>query len=431
MRILSVTLKNFKAHGDRHYTFELGTNVICGENGAGKTSILEAIAWTIFNYRGDYRKEDLIRNGAASAQATVSFVSSHDERTYDVQRCTSKGYALYDPQLNQRLPYTRIDDEVMPWLRQHLGVAPGTNLARLFSNTIGVPQGTFAADFLQTGEKRKQVFDTILKVEEFKQVYTGLNSLRKYSEGQVETLKREVAHYEETLVEQAPLQQTRDQLVQAIHQDETRLHQLEQTLAALQAEKDRLSQQAQHVQSLEGDLKQTQMQQVAKQQEIVAQKQALDQAQQAVQRCEANREGHDVYLRIEASLTTLEQQVKQRRTLMQRRDTQQQERSQLDISLAKLMSKLEEMTQTATAVETLTPLVQQQDQLEQRQKEMQQALQTQKQRQVEREGLERQVEDRRTEWFHLSQDIKRIQAFEATVAEIPTLEQQRDRLQSQ
>ncbi|MGB3495981.1 MAG: hypothetical protein WBA57_24850, partial [Elainellaceae cyanobacterium] len=42
-----------------------------------------------------------------------------------------------------------------------------------------------------------------------------------------------------------------------------------------------------------------------------------------------------------------------------------------------------------------------------------------------------QVEDRRTEWFHLSQDIKRIQAFEATVAEIPTLEQQRDRLQSQ
>ncbi|NJN85049.1 MAG: AAA family ATPase [Leptolyngbyaceae cyanobacterium SL_7_1] len=41
MEILSVTLKNFKSHGDRHFVFQPGTNAICGENGAGKTSILE------------------------------------------------------------------------------------------------------------------------------------------------------------------------------------------------------------------------------------------------------------------------------------------------------------------------------------------------------------------------------------------------------
>ncbi|MEL7316991.1 MAG: AAA family ATPase, partial [Cyanobacteria bacterium J06559_3] len=52
MQILSVTLKNFKTHRDKHFTFSPGTNAICGENGAGKTSILEAIAWTLFNYQG-------------------------------------------------------------------------------------------------------------------------------------------------------------------------------------------------------------------------------------------------------------------------------------------------------------------------------------------------------------------------------------------
>jgi len=431
MRILSVTLKNFKAHGDRHYAFESGTNVICGENGAGKTSILEAIAWTIFNYRGDYRKEDLIRNGAASAQATISFVSSHDNRTYDVQRCTSKGYALYDPQINQRLPYTRIEDEVTPWLRQHLGVAPGTDLARLFANTIGVPQGTFTADFLQTGEKRKQVFDAILKVEEFKQVYSGLNSLRKYSEGLVETLKREIGQYAESLTEQAPLQQVRDQLAHTIQQDEATLQQLEQTLASLETEKNRLTQQAERVQKLEAELRQSQMQQAAKQQEITSQQQALDQAQQAVQLCDANRQGHDTYLQVEVTLTMLEQHVKQRRVLIQQRQVQQQERSQLDVTLATLASKLEDITRTTTTIEQLTPLVQQQEQQEQRQQEIQQALQRVKQLQVELEGLERQVDDRRTEWRHLSQDIKRIQELEATVGEIPTLEQQRDRLQAQ
>lgn len=166
MEILSVTLNNFKSHSDRHFTFQPGTNAICGENGAGKTSILEAIAWVLFDYSGDYNKDDLIRNGAASAQVRVAFVSTRDGRTYEVHRCTTKSYTLYDPQLNERLPYSRIKEEVLPWLRQHLGVSPGTDLSQLFSSTIGVPQGTFTADFLLTREKRKPIFDKILKVEE-------------------------------------------------------------------------------------------------------------------------------------------------------------------------------------------------------------------------------------------------------------------------
>ncbi|MEO1296935.1 MAG: SMC family ATPase, partial [Cyanobacteria bacterium J06636_16] len=92
MQILSVTLKNFKTHRDKHFTFSPGTNAICGENGAGKTSILEAIAWTLFNYQGEYSKDDLIRNGSGSAEVTVDFVSNQDGRTYTVQRHTNKGY---------------------------------------------------------------------------------------------------------------------------------------------------------------------------------------------------------------------------------------------------------------------------------------------------------------------------------------------------
>lgn len=132
--------RTFKTHRDRYFEFQPGTNAICGENGAGKTSILEAIAWVLFNYQGDYAKEDLIRNGSSSAQVTVAFTSNYDSRTYEVQRCTQRGYVLFDPQLNERLPYSRLKDEVLPWLRQHLGVSPTTNLAQLFSRTVGVPR---------------------------------------------------------------------------------------------------------------------------------------------------------------------------------------------------------------------------------------------------------------------------------------------------
>ena len=119
MQILSVALTNFKTHKEKEFHFQPGTNAICGENGAGKTSILEAIAWVLFNYQGNYKKEDLIRNGASSAQVRVAFISSRDSRTYEVQRSTTaQGYTIYDPQLAEKLPYTRTKDEALPWLRQ-------------------------------------------------------------------------------------------------------------------------------------------------------------------------------------------------------------------------------------------------------------------------------------------------------------------------
>ncbi|MEM9505308.1 MAG: SMC family ATPase, partial [Cyanobacteria bacterium P01_E01_bin.43] len=251
MQILSVTLKNFKTHRDRQFTFAPGTNAICGENGAGKTSILEAIAWVLFNYLGDYVKDDLIRNGSGSAEVTVEFISNQDDRTYTVQRHTSKGYTLFDPQLNQRLPYTRIKDEVLPWLREHLGVAPGTDLGELFARTVGVPQGTFTADFLQTAENRKTVFDKVLKVEEYKTVYKELNSLRRYAEAKAEAVTSEIARFEERLATWDELQTRQQAIATEITHNEGQLAAFDQQLQTLTQERDALQAQATQIQQLQ------------------------------------------------------------------------------------------------------------------------------------------------------------------------------------
>ena len=431
MQILSITLKNFKSHRDRHFIFQLGTNAICGENGAGKTSILEAIAWTLFNYQGEYRKEDLIHNGEGSAQVTVSFVSSQDGRTYDVQRCTSKGYIIYDPQLDHRLPYTRIAEDVLPWLRQQMGVAPGTDLARLFANTIGVPQGTFTADFLLSAEKRKQVFDSILKVEEFKQVYTQLGSLKKYSEGLVDGLKREIEQYDEILAERESIQQERDRVLHQIDENEAILKTLDTKLATLQAEKDRLSAHAQQVQTLERELKQLQLEFDAKQRELGGQQTAVIQAQEAVQQCENHKSGYGAYLKAEEALKEFEKQGKKHRALLKQRDSQHKEQSAIQVTLAKLSSRLDALTRARQEIERLTPLVQQQTTLERQHAEAQEVLKHLKHCDVERRNLEQQINLYRGEWKNLAQDINRIQALAPDVARIADLEQQRDRLQSQ
>lgn len=431
MEILSVTLKNFKSHSDRHFQFQPGTNAICGENGAGKTSILEAIAWTLFNYRGAYKNEDLIRNGANSAQATVAFVSSRDTRTYEVQRCTTKGYTLYDPQLGQRLDYKHIEDEVMPWLRQHLGVAAGTDLGRLFANTIGVPQGTFTADFLQTAEKRKPIFDAILKVEEYRQTNQQMLSLEKYGKAEVERLEGAIAQYEDSLKDWETLQQRRQQLNQEIADAEATLQQLQVDLAKLQVEKDALTAQARQVQQLEAQLQKLDAQLESKQQANGLLQQSVERSQQAVHTCVSNRQGYQAFLQAEAALRELDQQGRNRQKLVKQRDAQQKMLLDQQTELTRLTVQLENLKQAELEAEQLQPLIQQQQDLEQQQTATIELLQQLQTSGAEAKNLTQQLTKIQANLERLTQEIVQIQRLEPGIRQIPDLEQRRDRLQEQ
>ncbi len=431
MEILSVTLKNFKAHRDRQFVFQPGTNAICGENGAGKTSILEAIAWTLFNYRGQYKNEDLICNGAGSAQATVQIVSSRDGRTYDVQRCTSRGYTLYDPQLNERLPYKHIDDEIMPWLRQHMGVPAGTDLGRLFANTIGVPQGTFTADFLQPAEKRKPIFDTILKVDEYQTAYRQGLSLEKYAKAEVEKIETLIAQYDERLHDWDMIQAQRTEISEAIAHDETTLVQLKTNLSQLQAEKDRLTACANQVQALDRQMQQIRAQIDGKEQANQFLEQSLHQAQQAVQFCEQQRPSYQAFLAAETALQKLDQRLKQRHHLLQQRDQHEQQRAQRQSDLARLTLQREQLTQAQHDLEQLQPLVQQQQILDQQKTEILDRLQQLQTIAIERQSVATELTKRQAQATHLGQEIQRLQGLTATVEQIPQVEQTRDRLQEQ
>ncbi|MBD2074895.1 SMC family ATPase [Phormidium sp. FACHB-592] len=431
MEILSVSLKNFKSHSDRHFTFQPGTNAICGENGAGKTSILEAIAWALFDYAGDYNKEDLVRNGAASAQVRVAFISSRDGRTYEVQRCTSKSYTLYDPQLDERLPYSRIKEEVIPWLREHLGVAPGTDLSQLFSSTIGVPQGTFAVDFLLTKEKRKPIFDKILKVEEYQQSWKKLGDLEKYAKGQVEGLEQEIAHYDDDLTALTPLLQKRQEQSEDVKRVQTELEQVQVALAQWQHEQSQLSTQATQLQQFDSQLEKL----VARIQTETALVERLrldlQEAEKAVAICTANREAFQAYGLAEKALNELEQQQRSERQLQQKRQQNQEQLRDRQTKLATLNHQLDRLQQARAEIIQLEPLIGQQQQLEQSLQSLNQQLQECVNWQRSLKDQEKRLAQVQTRVTQIDQNISRIQALKAQVQQIPHLEQQQQRYQQQ
>jgi exonuclease SbcC len=211
MHVTRVELENIKSYGEGArrgiFSFERGTTAIVGPNGAGKTTILEAVAWALFDVL-DYSKDDFLRRGTKRGSARVTFQSDADERLYTVYRDTGTGYYVYDPELRVKLQQGKTD--VRKWLDQHLGVEPGTDLKALFRSAIGVPQGLFTTDFLQTPADRKKSFDRLLKVEEYRE---GAERLRDTSSligeriaearGRISGAETQLARYDTALEEHA------------------------------------------------------------------------------------------------------------------------------------------------------------------------------------------------------------------------------------
>ncbi|HDD42514.1 MAG TPA: ATP-binding cassette domain-containing protein, partial [Nitrososphaeria archaeon] len=74
--IQKVRLINFVSHRDTSLELPHGLTAIIGRNGAGKTSILDAISYALFKQHSRGKDENLINRRAPSAQVQLQFSSN-------------------------------------------------------------------------------------------------------------------------------------------------------------------------------------------------------------------------------------------------------------------------------------------------------------------------------------------------------------------
>ncbi|WP_263707519.1 AAA family ATPase [Shouchella tritolerans] len=90
--IVSVRLENFQSHLDSTLQFDKGLNVIVGQSDSGKTAVLRAVRWALFNQP---RGTDFIRVGADFVRVTITMDSG---RLIIRERTSSKNrYILKEP----------------------------------------------------------------------------------------------------------------------------------------------------------------------------------------------------------------------------------------------------------------------------------------------------------------------------------------------
>ncbi len=367
LQITKVEIKNIKNHAESEFVFQPGVVAICGPNGSGKTTILEAIAWVLFDHL-DYKRDDFLKRGTKKGQVTVGFISNLDGREYVVTRDTGGGYSVFDPATKIRLVEQK--SQVVPWLEHHIGVEPGTDLAALFKSTVGVPQGAFTYDFSLPPSNRKSVFDQILKVEEYRKASDHLRDTVRHVDGRIAEVDKKLAEAEGELKKYDETKREHDAVERLV-----KSLQAEQTMA--EAERERSLREVEHFGELErsieikrGIIERLRVKLELTQGSLTTAREAAEEARGAAKIVETARQGYDDYLAAVKHLPELERRRELRDTLRNR--TAAVEHELIEARSRSLRSQ-ERMSEVVSAREGMTLLarkVEEQNAIEQRRSEL-------------------------------------------------------------
>ncbi|MCE7949044.1 MAG: SMC family ATPase [Chloroflexi bacterium CFX4] len=168
MRPLELVIKNFLAYREVvRIPFE-GIHVACltGANGAGKSSLLDAITWALWGKARANDKDQLLHSGQKEMSVTLTF--EQDERTYQVQRVYLKS-----GKTGRTEAFLRVrEHDSAQWLpiSEHASVR---DVDQEIAKRVGLDYETFVTSaFLQQGKadaftaqtagKRKEILADIL-----------------------------------------------------------------------------------------------------------------------------------------------------------------------------------------------------------------------------------------------------------------------------
>lgn len=372
MQIVALELEHVKSYEHARFAFTRGVNAIVGQNGAGKSTIIEAIGYALFDAL-PYTAQEFVREGARTGSIAVTFLSTYDERPYRVERRFggSSAYAVYDDELNAKICDGKAD--VLAFVRRHTLTDPSVDLARLFNDALGVAQGSLTAAFAETPARRKPIFDALLQVDDYSAASDRLREpVRRLREKLVDA-DRALAVLA-TRLEQLPLlEKAIEQRTREITHNSDALVQIKQSLRTNQQSLTLLETQKATVDALTAQAQRQEETQRGLQAQRTRAEQSHAEAEQAAVIVAANQAGHDAYLAAQGEQETLQARARERQSLLNKQAT-------LDKNLALAVARCTQIEQALTGVanaeatmQALAPLVRQQAEIEERVAEMERA----------------------------------------------------------
>ncbi|MFM7439640.1 MAG: AAA family ATPase, partial [Snowella sp.] len=296
---LQLTLKNFLSYREASLDFRgLHTACICGANGAGKSSLLEAITWVLWGKSRAASDDDIIHGGAENVRVDFEFINN--QQTFKVIRSRHRGRSVsLDFQIESGGKFRAItakgvratQEQIITYLKLDYDT---------FINSAYLRQGRADEFMLRAANERKQILADLLKLDQYQVLAERAKDISRQLKGQAEQLELNLQPIQEQLQQrevivsqQVALAAERQQRQKEQERDRAKLQQLQAAEHQRQAWLQQLAWQKEQYQSLikEGDRRQqqreeltgelTQLQESIKQEsEITAGYQQLQQLQQ-------------------------------------------------------------------------------------------------------------------------------------------------------
>ncbi len=258
MRINRIAVTDFRSHRRTVVGFKEGINLIIGQNGSGKSSLLDAIMVALYwpSKPKDLRKDDLMRIGGSGTEV-VLFIEK-DGVEYQIYRNLSSGMA-----------FVKYRDSSGEW--KHVLDSPAQKTVRewaerllpyeVFMNAVYVRQGEIEA-ILESDESRERVVRQVLGLDRYENVYRNLLDVRREVEARIkgaeEYLRGTVGVEEEVKEKRGKLTvikaSIRD-LESEIPSVEAEVKVKERVLEEMNLRKRRIDEAERRLSELEGDLK--------------------------------------------------------------------------------------------------------------------------------------------------------------------------------
>ncbi|BDZ67726.1 AAA family ATPase [Methanobacterium ferruginis] len=179
MIIESLHIKNFKSHRDTYIDFDTGISIIMGGNGAGKSSILEAISFALFKQHTSKKIDQLITIGQKRMSVEMRFIVNGRKYSILRERTKTSSKALMKVKEGDQFhPLVSGDRQVTTEVQELLEMD-----GDLFLNAVYVRQGEIADLIEKTPAEKKEMIGRLLGIDSLEKAWKNMKIvLDKYKD---------------------------------------------------------------------------------------------------------------------------------------------------------------------------------------------------------------------------------------------------------
>jgi len=349
MKIKKILLNNVKSHLKTQIYLGEGMSFIKGNNGSGKSTILEAIGFALFDAipggktKGSsyvkYFKSDLTEEDEGNVEVTVE---AEDGNLYTIVRKFGRyadwyiqddvsGETFLLSSSNKKNSYSN--------LKKVLSLKTNLELPKVFLDIIGANQGDLNSIFLKTPKERSEIFNRIFGVEEYGMVdervrvlANNIKSKRMLFANSIEMLKKNIQDMGDVKTEILVLKKEIELSIQNINSKKRRKEELSKDVQKLEDMVERIRTMEKKQMKCEAEL--DKIKTLAEQL-----KKYINEAYKARQVMEEVREGYEVYLKGEKKREEYEKRIRSLEALSKKReDLEKQHRRLLEEKERKKLS---------------------------------------------------------------------------------------------